>query len=72
MPARHRYYHSSETRRMFTITLESSSPSAGIRVHDALEPVTTIDQNMQLREISICRVETRLRIRVAVACKIAT
>lgn len=32
---------------MFTITLESCSRLAGVRVHDALETVTTIDQNMR-------------------------
>jgi hypothetical protein len=48
MPARHRYHHSSEARKTFTITLESCSRSAGIRVHDALETVTTIERNMQL------------------------
>jgi hypothetical protein len=46
MPARHRHHHSSERRKSFTITLESCSRSSGIRVHDALETVTTIDRNM--------------------------
>jgi hypothetical protein len=46
MPARHRYHHSGEARKTFAITLKSCSRSAGIRVHDALETVTTIDRNM--------------------------
>jgi hypothetical protein len=46
MLARHRHHDSSETRKMFTITLESCSRSAEIRVHNALETVTTIDRNM--------------------------
>jgi hypothetical protein len=33
--------------KMSTITLESSSRSAGIRVHDPLESVVTISRNMQ-------------------------
>jgi hypothetical protein len=47
MPARHRHHHSSTRRKSFTITLESCSRSSGIRVHDALETVNTIDRNMQ-------------------------
>jgi type I restriction enzyme R subunit len=47
MPARHRYHHSSEARKKFTITLESCSRSPGIRTHDALETVTTIERNTQ-------------------------
>jgi hypothetical protein len=48
MPARHRHYNSTERRKLFTITLESCSRSAGIRVHDALETVITMSRNMQL------------------------
>jgi len=34
---------------MFTITLEWSSRSAGIRVHDALETVITMSRNMHIQ-----------------------
>jgi hypothetical protein len=47
MPARHRHHNSTERRKLFTITLESCSRSAGIRVHDALETVITMSRNMQ-------------------------
>jgi hypothetical protein len=48
MPARHRHHHSTERRKLFTITLESCSRSAGIRVHDALETVITMSRNMHV------------------------
>jgi len=47
MPARHRHRHSSEHRKLITITLESCSRSAGICVHDALEAVNTMRRNTQ-------------------------
>jgi hypothetical protein len=46
MPARHRERHSIARRKAFTITLESCSRPPGIRDHDALETVNTIDRNM--------------------------
>jgi hypothetical protein len=46
MPARHRERHSTAHLKTFTITMESCSRPAGIRVHDALETVNTIDRNM--------------------------
>jgi hypothetical protein len=46
MPARHRHHHSTERRKLFTITLESCSRPPGIRVHDALETVITMSRNM--------------------------
>ena len=49
MPARHRHHHSTERRKSFTITPESCSRSAGIRVRDALETVITMARNMQQR-----------------------
>jgi hypothetical protein len=48
MPARHRHHNSTERRKLFTITLESCSRSAGIRVHGALEAVITMSRNVQL------------------------
>jgi len=48
MPARHRHHDSTEHRKLFTITLESCSRSAGIRVHDAVETVITMSRNMHL------------------------
>jgi len=50
MPARHGHRLSSEGRQLITIALESSSRSAGILVHDALETVNTIGRNMQKSE----------------------
>jgi hypothetical protein len=47
VPARHRHHDSTERRKLFTITLESCSRSAGIRVHDAVETVITMSHNMQ-------------------------
>jgi hypothetical protein len=47
MPARHRHHDSTKRRKLFTITLESCSRSAGIRVHDAVETVITMSRNMQ-------------------------
>jgi hypothetical protein len=47
MPERHRHHDSTERRKLFTITLESFSRSAGIRVHDEVETVITMSRNMQ-------------------------
>jgi len=51
MPARQRHHDSTERRKLFTITLESCSRSAGIRVHNAVETVITMSRNMQVRQI---------------------
>jgi hypothetical protein len=56
MPARHRHHDSTERRKLFTITLESCSRSAGIRVHDAVETVITMSRNMhrgQVEEVAV-------------------
>jgi hypothetical protein len=47
MPARHCHHDSTERRKLFTITLESCSRSAGSGVHDAVETVITMSRNMQ-------------------------
>jgi hypothetical protein len=47
MPERHRHHDSTERRKLFTITLESCLRSGGIRVHDAVETVITMNRNTQ-------------------------
>jgi hypothetical protein len=42
MPARHRHRHSSEHRKLITITLESCSRCAGNREHHAPEYALTV------------------------------
>jgi hypothetical protein len=48
MPERHRHHDSAERRKLFTITLESCSRAAGIRVHDKVKTVIAMIRNMQL------------------------
>lgn len=47
MPARPRERYSSAPRKLFTISLEFCSRSAGISVHVALETPFTMSRNMQ-------------------------
>jgi hypothetical protein len=46
MPARHRHHHSSEPKKLITITMESCSRSLAIRVHVALETAFRVDRNL--------------------------
>ena len=50
MPARHRERYSGTPHKVSTITLEFCSRAAGIRVHVALETLSTMSRNSQQAE----------------------
>jgi hypothetical protein len=70
MPERHRHQDSTKRRKLFTTSLESCSPSAGIRVHDAVETVITVRRNMHSRT-KVREDRTRVALLASSSCRIS-